>query len=330
MLAHGARIALVANSDGRWPSSRPDFDALVEYFEEIGLAVSISPAIFAPERPPVGELRPHNWVEAAPDAARARILEGYFRDPEVAAIFDVSGGSIANGVLSYLDFDVVRANAKPFIGYSDLSTLVNAMAVETGREQYWWQVRHLASEGRGDLRERFAATFLVPPPPLAFPSQLASSLAERVGSPEEPVRQPDAEGVGSPEGLLFDLKVRFVQGESMAGRLVGGNLTCFLKLAGTRWFPDVTGAIVAIESLGLESGDVYTGFHQLRQLGVFSNAAGVLLGQFTRLTELAGEDAAERIALDVVGNADLAIAVTQDFGHSHDSRALAIGRHYAF
>lgn len=311
MLSPGSRIALVANSDGRWPSSRGDFEALVEYLESLSLDVAISPAIFAPETPPRGELRAHNWFEAAPDAERARILEGFYRDPAVKAIFDVSGGSIANGALSHLDLDVVRENPKPFIGYSDLSTLVNAIAGATGREQYWWQVRHLVGEKRGDLRERFEQTFL------AASSASSPSSADCVGWAALP-------------GPLFDLDVRFVRGESMTGQMVGGNLTCFLKLAGTPHFSDVTGKIVAIESLSMESGGVYSGYHHLRQLGVFQRAAGLLLGQHTRLTSLAGEDAAQRIALDVVDNPDLPIAVTQSFGHSHDSRALAIGREYTF
>lgn len=308
MIAPGSRIALVANSDGRWPVSRPDFEALVEYLTSLGLDVAVSPAIFAPENPPEGELRIHNWTEAAPDAERARILEGFYRDPSVAAIFDVSGGSIANGALSHLDLGVIRDHPKPFIGYSDLSTLVNAIAGATGREQYWWQVRHLVSDTRGDLRERFVSTFLSPDDG----APAASSESARPGGP------------------LFDLDVRFVRGESMAGRLVGGNLGCIVKLAGTPHFPDVSGAIVALEGLSPESGNVYTGFHQLRQMGVFQKAAGLLLGQFTRLTELAGEDAAGKIALDVVDNPDLPIASTQDFGHSADSRALAIGREYRF
>lgn len=297
----GARVALVANSDGRWPRSRPEIDSLASYLRSLGLEVALSPAIFSPELPPAGELRPHNWMESAPDVERARVLEGFFTDPSIAAIVDVSGGSLANGVLSHLDLGVVRANPKPFVGYSDLSVLVNALHAATGREQYWWQARHLVDEGNDDLRERFAASFV------------------------------EAFAAGSaPSGPLFDLSVQVVRGESMTGRLVGGNLACFLKLAGTPHFPDVTGAIVAIESLSGESGAVYTGYHQLRQLGVFRRAAGILLGQHTRLTELAGEDAARRIALDVVDNPDLPIAVTQSFGHSADSRALAIGREYSF
>lgn len=313
MLTPGSTIALVANSDGRWPVSRPDFEALVEYLEGLGLSVAVSPAIFAPAAPPEGELRPHNWYEAAPDAERARILERFFRDPDVAAIFDVSGGAIANGVLSHLDMDVVRAHPTPFVGYSDLSTLVNALWVATGREQYWWQVRHLVSGGRGDLRERFAASFL------------ASSTPDSAG--ESPAR---GERSAVADGPLFELDVEMVRGEGMFGKLVGGNLTCFLKLAGTPHFPDVTGKIVAIESLGLESGPVYSGYHHLRQLGVFRRAAGLLLGQHTKVAELAGEDAARRIALDVVDNPDLPIGVTGSFGHSGDSRALAIGREYRF
>ncbi len=302
----------------------------MEYLEGLGFEVEVSPRLFVPpERggtqgegragsrgassgdgphrdqvPAAGRgNRPHNPAHAAPDRERAEILSGYFRDPEVGAIFDVSGGSIANGVLGYLDWDAIRGNPKPFVGYSDLSTLVNSIHTVTGEPTYLWQILALGSresawedakEDYGDARERFEATVLR----------------------------------GEPG--IFELDdVRFLQGSSMVGELVGGNLSCLLKLAGTDWFPALEGRILALEALSSDAATVHTYLTQLKHLGAFDWCEGILLGQFTRLSRIYGHGALERIVEDVV-DTDIPIARTESFGHSADSRALKVGGAYEF
>ena len=55
----------------------------------------------------------------------------------------------------------------------------------------------------------------------------------------------------------------------MKGEVVGGNIRCFLKLAGTEYLPSFDGKILLLESY---SGDVAgqgTYLNQYKQLGVF-------------------------------------------------------------
>lgn len=40
---------------------------------------------------------------------------------------------------------------------------------------------------------------------------------------------------------LFDLPCTFLQGDHMEGVMIGGNIRCFLKLAGTDFQPDFRG-----------------------------------------------------------------------------------------
>lgn len=79
----------------------------------------------------------------ATDQERAKMLMTYYQDEQIQAIFDISGGDLANGVLTYLDYDVIRANPKPFFGYSDLSVVLNAIYSQAGVPTYWYQLRHL-------------------------------------------------------------------------------------------------------------------------------------------------------------------------------------------
>ncbi len=82
---------------------------------------------------------------------------------------------------------------------------------------------------------------------------------------------------------LFDPQVRFVQGEKMEGVVVGGNIRCFLKLAGTRYFPDLWDKILLLEAYGGEVPQMATYLAQLKQLGAFEKVGGILLGTFTAM-----------------------------------------------
>ena len=71
----------------------------------------------------------------------------------------------------------------------------------------------------------------------------------------------------------------------MEGILLGGNLRCFLKLAGTPYFPDLDGKLLFLESLGGGPELIASLLAQLSQLGVFQKIAGLLLGTFTELSK---------------------------------------------
>jgi muramoyltetrapeptide carboxypeptidase LdcA involved in peptidoglycan recycling len=66
---------------------------------------------------------PHALAEveavAADPRGRAADLMAAFADPCVAGIVSTIGGDDSIRLLPYLDLDVIAANPKPFLGYSD-------------------------------------------------------------------------------------------------------------------------------------------------------------------------------------------------------------------
>lgn len=273
MLRPGDRVALVACSDGLTKRDEPELARLHAALADIGLAVTESPLLF----------------DDRDVAGRAAVLEAFGRDPGIAAVLDVSGGDLAGGVLTHLDLEA--AARPPFFGYSDLTTLANALHARTGRTTHLWSPRNLVRSDGAAQVARFRASVL--------------------GDADD----------------LFRLRTVMVRGEAMAGPMIGGNLRCLLKLAGTPHLPEPRGAVLALESLGAGARAVQAGLHQLRQMGVLDVVAGVLLGTFTALEREQGEDAAARIVLEVVPP-HVPVAVTRDFGHGPDSRALRLGAHW--
>ena len=75
--------------------------------------------------------RRHGYF-AGTDQERAADLNAMFADPDVAGIICLRGGYGASRTLPYLDFDLIRRNPKPLIGYSDITTLLNPIQRLTG------------------------------------------------------------------------------------------------------------------------------------------------------------------------------------------------------
>lgn len=71
----------------------------------------------------------------------------------------------------------------------------------------------------------------------------------------------------------------------MEGIVVGGNIRCLLKLAGTPYWPDMREKILLLESFGGKLPQMVTYLSQLNQMGVFKKVNGILLGTFTKMEE---------------------------------------------
>ncbi|MBC8931951.1 LD-carboxypeptidase, partial [Escherichia coli] len=64
-----------------------------------------------------------------------------------------------NQVLPYLNFDIIKKAAKPFIGYSDLTVILNAIFAKTKQPGFNYLLRNLVSEASKIQRAQFQKTF---------------------------------------------------------------------------------------------------------------------------------------------------------------------------
>ncbi len=71
-------------------------------------------------------------ILAGSDRQRAEELQAFFADPDIRAIFVARGGYGSGRILPLLDFEALALTPKPFIGFSDLTFLLNPM-VERAR-----------------------------------------------------------------------------------------------------------------------------------------------------------------------------------------------------
>lgn len=228
-----------------------------------------------------------------PGWVRGAELMKLYETEGITDIFDISGGDMGNDVLDFLDYEKIASSHATFWGYSDLTTVINAIYTKTGKPSHLYQIRNLVRDTTGSRLQDF-----------------------------ENWRQKG-------DDSLFHFDYEFLRGQPVAGIVVGGNIRCLLKLAGTAYFPDLTGKILLLEALNGEHPQMAAQFGQLRQLGVFQKVKAVVLGTFYKMEETGAEPTVEEIALRYIPE-NIPIIKTKEVGHAKTSKAVIIGGMYSF
>ncbi len=97
------KVGLSACSSGHLPEWKDQITELVNVFNSMGI-----------EAVPVPHIIRTIDDFSGTDKERASDLMGLFADDSIEAIYDISGGDLANGVLKYLDFDVISKSDKEY------------------------------------------------------------------------------------------------------------------------------------------------------------------------------------------------------------------------
>ncbi len=101
--------------------SRSDVLRGVEWWEAKGYRVKLAPGIWDRDDYVAGQAE-----------RRGEDLNALFADPEVDVVQALQGGFGSAQAIPYLDFDLIAANPKPLVGYSDLTALHVALRQRAG------------------------------------------------------------------------------------------------------------------------------------------------------------------------------------------------------
>lgn len=277
MFKYGDKIGIVCCSNGQKKTYMGKIKCLANTLIDIGLKPVFSDYIYEAES-----------VFSGTAKERASALMKFYRDDEIKGIFDISGGDVANGILPYLDYEIIANTSKMFWGYSDLTTVMNAIYKKKGKSSVLYQIRNLIYENK----EKQIADF--------YNTTMQNGTN------------------------LFQLNCKFIQKRQMHGIVVGGNIRCFLKLAGTEYMPELDSKILLLESFQGTVGKMETYLCQLKQIGAFDKVAGIILGTFTEMETEKCNPTIETLVKRIAGK-DLPIVITGDIGHGTDSKGILIG-----
>ena len=279
------------------------FEAEVEAMYDVGVA-EVEAMGFRVRKAPLVERRSSWWWGPARPADVGRELSELFRDPDVHAIWGMTGGRFALSYLDAIDYDVIAANPKPLIGMSDIAVLDLAVHSRTGLVTFHADPVLFGVSEWPDLPRADRAR--------------QSDAYRRVLTSTEPI------------GRLPALTTWETWREGrVEGPLLGGMLNRLIKVQATPFAlaPErFDGAILFLEDYNTPTINIWNDLQVLRLQGVFDRIAGLLVGPVDGVSILEGTSQTLReVVLDVVGDRDIPVIANVNCGHSGPNVPLPLG-----
>jgi muramoyltetrapeptide carboxypeptidase len=235
-LAKGGTIGVASPATGVF--KRSEVERGVEWWQSHGYRVKLAEGVFAND----------DWIAGAAEA-RARDLEALFADPDVDAVQCFRGGYGSAQLIPLLDFGVVEANPKPFVGYSDITALHESIRQRTGLATFYGP--NLLSVGNPEATELTHAELL---------ARLRGATGPVPCPPDDPY-------------------LRAIAGGRATAPLVGGCLWLLVQTMGTPWEFSADGAILFFEDVSLHAWQLDGFLVQLLAAGKLDGVAGVVVGE---------------------------------------------------
>ena len=181
---------------------------------------------------------------AGTDNDRVNALHDMVADPAIDAILCARGGANAIRIVDRLNYDLIRNNPKPFIGFSDISLLLNAITAKTG------MITFHAPMAWNFANEHHPRTWL--------------DFVQVLSSPQTT--------------LSFD-GVEVVHPGQAMGRLVGGNITRLEKLIATPYDWSARDGILFIEDVDEVLYKIDEMLLHFKLAGRFDGVRAVIVGE---------------------------------------------------
>ena len=243
-LRAGDTVGLVSPASATWA---PDELAILQ---ETLLALGLK------SRPAPHILYRYGYL-AGKDADRAADLNAMFADDTVDAILCVRGGWGCNRLLPLLDYKAMATHPKILMGYSDITSLLNAIYAKTGLVTFHGPVG-VSTWNAYSLDFVRRILFNAEAPVLENPKVLGDNLT------------------------VTKDRIQTITPGSAAGVLVGGNLTVLAAMLGSEYLPDWTGKLLFLEDVNENIYRVDRMLTQLKLAGVLEQIAGLVFGKCSK------------------------------------------------
>lgn len=238
---------------------------------------------------------------AGSDQQRANELMQNFANKKIDAIMCARGGYGCSRIADMIDYELIIQNPKPFIGYSDITFLQNAIFQKTGLVTFY------GLTGVCDYN--------------AFSTQaLMSMLTEPLSNYTFPYkREKDTEDLAE-----FD-KYTISKGEAK-GVLLGGNLSVLVSMIATSFEPDFKDKLVFIEDIDERTYRIDRMLTHLIQATNIKEAAGIIFGVFRDCSEKKTPNFSLKEAISLlIKPLKIPSSYGLSFGHINNKMTLPIG-----
>ena len=281
-LKQGDTIGVCAPS-GAFDISR--FNIGIDVLKSMGFNLHIPDAIYQQKRYMAGD-----------DRERADVINSLFQNTNIKGIICARGGFGALRTLDYIDYELIAANPKLFVGFSDITALLIAI-YENSKLQvvHGPVVTSLADTNESTLKSLY--------------NQLTSSYYSDLNN----TFSQDSNS----SNRLFCSKCRALRKGYASGRLTGGNLTTLCHLIGTKFQPNFDDSILFLEDVGEPPYKIDRMLTQMKLTGIFRGVKGIIIGSISQPPSVIDE-----ILQEIFDNPEQPIILGFDSGHGKTNLSL--------
>ena len=276
----GDTIGVVAPSDPLINENIEEIGLAKKIIEKKGFKVKFSKNLFS-----------NTNGYSATALEKAEDINEMFLDKDVKMIWCAKGGQNSNSDLEYIDYEGIRKNPKIICGYSDITSLTNAIYKKTGLVTFSSTNFKTTATDETDYSLNEALKRFV-------------DMSLKLGLEDD-------EDMTINDGVA-------------EGMLIGGNLSVICGLTCGKYALDFQDKIVFLEEFALESEPSLVSNHlyYMKQNGVFNKIKGLWLGSYEHESKIS----LEKLVLDTIGeNIEFPIIKTNYFGHIERKTAIPIG-----
>lgn len=189
---------------------------------------------------------------------RVEDLHEMFANPKVKAIFTSAGGFVSHQLLRHLDYHLIKKNPKIICGFSDLTTLLNAIFKKTGLVTFY----NFSIERFNDKTTDFTIKSLMGMFVFDHPS---TTLPQRS-------------------------RWQVIRTGRARGRLIGGNLLTFTNNLNLKEYSpdprqDSGKYILFFEEHGTDFEELDNSLHRLGLLEVYRHLNGIIIGKISNVVK---------------------------------------------
>ncbi|MDR2976133.1 MAG: LD-carboxypeptidase [Streptococcaceae bacterium] len=216
----------------------------------------------------------NDMLNSASIASRVADFHAAFADKNIKLVLTTIGGFNCNEMLPHIDWELVRANPKAFCGYSDTTSLHNAIFAKTGLVTYYGPAY---SSFKMDELQKFQT--------MCWQRALTAD-SYTLQANDVYTSDPWYDKTKARHLLKNEWKV-YHEGEA-TGTITGGNLGTYFLQAGTEYLQILDAPIAFIENA--EEDDINSFDRQLAQfLQLNPHLQGLVIGRFPREIEMTEE-----------------------------------------
>lgn len=247
---------------------------------------------------------------------RIKDIEDAFLDKSVKAIIIARGGFFSNQLLDEIDYNIIHKNPKSVVGFSDATSLLNAIYSQTRIKTYYGPNFSVLAMRKGN--------------------DYTYEYLNKILNNEEEYYINSANFWSSDKWYKDQENRSFIKNEGMniinegksEGTIVGGNLNSFSLLQGTKYMPMAEKLILFIEEDSWAADDYLYEFDRrlqaLTQQSFFKNVKGIIIGRAEQNVNMNIERWKKLISMNKKLK-NIPIVINADFGHTMPMITFPIG-----